>query len=97
MRLHWRFNPSADSIPRVVTERKRREVAYEGSVAAVLAYIHDEDADLYNLLDGAAKSDALGAAYRLTLLAAKSVEELAAATGETPAEVLYRLIDQTHR
>lgn len=81
----------------VVSERRRREAAYRDSVAAVLAYINDEDADLYNLLDEAAKADALGASYRLTFLAAKSVEELAATTGETPSQILDRLIRQTHR
>lgn len=87
----------AGSIRRVASERKRREAAYKDSVAAVLAYINDEDADLYNLLDEAAKADALGASYRLAFLAAKSVEELAAVTGETPSEILDRLIRETHR
>ena len=86
----------ADSIHRVVSERRRREAAYQESADAVLSYIEGEDADLYNLLDGAAKADALGASYRLAFLAAKAVEELAAATGETPREVLERLIRQTH-
>ena len=81
----------------MVSERKRREAAYTDSVAAVLAYINDEDADLYNLLGEAATADALGASYRLASLAAKSVEELAAVTGETPSEILDRLIQQTHR
>ncbi|MEQ4210448.1 hypothetical protein [Actinopolymorpha sp. B9G3] len=81
----------------MVSERKRREAAYKDSVAAVLAYINGEDADLYNLLDEAAKADALGASYRLTFLAAKSVEELAAAIDETPSEILNRLIQETHR
>ncbi|MFI7068560.1 hypothetical protein ACIBL3_46760 [Kribbella sp. NPDC050124] len=47
----------------VVSERKRREAAYRDSVAAVLAYIYDEDADLYNLLDEAAKTDAFATSY----------------------------------
>lgn len=82
----------------MVSDRRRREAAYRASVAAALAYIRDdEDADLYNLLDEAAKEDALGASYRLTFLAAKSVEELSAVTGETPSEVLDRLIRETHR
>jgi hypothetical protein len=87
---------SAGSINRVASERKRREAAYRDSVAAVLAYIDDEDADLYNLLDEAAKEDPLAAAYRLTFLAARAVEELATATGETPSKILERLIQQTH-
>lgn len=66
-------------------------------MAAVFAYINDEDADLFNLLDAAAKSDALGASYRLTSLAAKCVEQLAASTGRTAAEVLDQLIQETHR
>jgi hypothetical protein len=40
---------------------------------AVLAYIEGEDADLFNLLDGSAKDDALATAYRLTYLAAGAV------------------------
>lgn len=87
----------AGSIRRVVSERWRREAAYKDSAAAVLAYINDEDADLYNLLDEASRADALGSSYRLAFLAARSVEELAAATGETPSEILDRLIRQTHR
>ena len=94
---HWRLGRSAGSIHRVVSERKRREAAYKDSVAAVSTYIQDEDADLYNLLDNAVTSDALGAAYRLTYLAARSVEELAGAAGEAPVEVLNRLIQETHR
>jgi hypothetical protein len=80
----------------VVSERKRRAAAYRDSVAAVLAYINDEDADLYNLLDAAARTDPLAASYRLAFLAAKSVEELAVATGETPPAILDRLIRETH-
>jgi hypothetical protein len=87
----------AGRILRMASEQKRREAAYKVSVAAVLAYINDEDADPYNLLDEATKADALGASYRLAFLAAKSVEELAAVTGETPSEILDRLIRETHR
>src|SRR4051812_21531878 len=79
------------------SERTRREKAYKESAAAILAYINDEDADLYNLLDEASKADAMGASYRLAFLAAKSVEELAAATCETPSHILDRIIQQTHR
>jgi len=81
----------------MVSERKRREAAYEQSVEAVLAYIDGEDADLFNLLDDASRTDALGASYRLTFLAARSVEALAAATDETPAAILNRLVRETHR
>ncbi|MFE6509230.1 hypothetical protein ACFVDI_02445 [Nocardioides sp. NPDC057767] len=81
----------------MASERKRREAAYEASVAAVLAYLEGEDADLYNLLDEAAKTDALAAAYRLTYLAARTAEELADRTGETPSDVLNRIIQEKHR
>lgn len=81
----------------MISERRRREAAYEATVGAVLAYINDEDADLYNLLDEAAKADPLGASYRLAFIAAKVVQELQAATGEAPSEVLNRIIRQTHR
>lgn len=84
------------SIRRVASERKRREAAYKDAVDAVMAYLNDEDAELFNLLDEAAKADALGASYRLTFLAAKCVEELATATGEIPSEILDRLIRQSH-
>ena len=81
----------------MASERKRREAAYEDSVAAVLAYLDGEDADLYNLLDEAAKTDALAAAYRLTYLAGRTAEELANRTGETPLDVLNRIIQEKHR
>lgn len=87
----------AGSIPLVVSDRKRREEAHRDSASTVLAYIEGEDADLYNYLDEAAKVDVLGAAYRLTFLAAKAVEELATATGETPPVILNRLIHETLR
>lgn len=87
----------AGSIRGVVSEQRRREAAYKDAVAAVLAYINGEDADLYNLLDEASRADALGSSYRLAFLAAKSVEELAAGTGEAPSDILNRLIRQTHR
>lgn len=77
----------------MASERKRREAAYEASVAAVLAYLEGEDADLYNLLDEAAKTDA----YRLTYLAARTAEELADRTGERPTDVLNRIIQEKHR
>jgi hypothetical protein len=60
---------------------------------AVLAYIEGEDADLFNLLDGSAKDDALAIAYRLTYLAAGAVQELARLTGDEPAIILQRLVD----
>ena len=60
---------------------------------AVLAYIDGEDADLFNLLDGSAKDDALATAYRLTYLAAGAVQELARLTGDEPAIILQRLVD----
>lgn len=81
----------------MASERKRRKAAYEASVAAVVAYIDGEDADLYNLLDEAARTDALAASYRLTYLAATAVEELATRTGETSSEVLNRIIQENHR
>jgi hypothetical protein len=77
-----------------MSERKRRAAAYRDSVAAVLAYIEGEDADLYNLLDGAARQDALATAFRLTYLAAGAVEELARLTGERPVDILGRLLEQ---
>lgn len=86
---------STGSVTLVVSERKRREAAYRDSVAAVLAYINDDDADLSNLLDEAAKTDALAVSYRLTFLVAMTVEELAAKTGETPSAILERIIRQT--
>ena len=46
---------------------------------------------LYDLLDEASKADPLASSYRVAFVAAKSVEELAAATGETPSEILDRL------
>ena len=54
------------------------------SVAACLA---DEEADVHNLTQHAVEEDALGAALRLTALAAYAIEALAAATGVTPEEV----------
>ena len=88
---------STGTIHLVASERARREQAYKRSAAAVLAYINHEDADLYNLLDEASKTAALGASDRLAFLAAKSLEELAAATGEAPSEILDRIIEQSHR
>lgn len=87
----------AGSISIMVSDRKRRVAAYEASVAAVLAYLDGEDADIYNLLDEAVKTDALGASYRLTYVAAWTAEELATMTGETPSEVLNRIIQEKHR
>lgn len=81
----------------MVSERGRRKAAYKGSIDAVVAYIDGEDADLFNLLDEAAKADALVASYRLAFIAAKAVEEVAAVTRETPREVLGRLIRETQR
>lgn len=49
----------AGSISVMASERKRRRAAYESSVAAVLASLDGEDADLYNLLDDAEKAEAL--------------------------------------
>lgn len=76
-----------------MSERKRRAAAYRDSVAAVIAYIDSDDADLFNLLDSAASDDALATAYRLTYLAAAAVEELARLSGDEPAAILQRLID----
>jgi hypothetical protein len=64
-------------------------------MAAVL-YIESEDADLFNLLDGAAREDALAAAYRLKYLAAGAVEEAARLSGDEPSAILQRLVDAKH-
>ncbi|MEU4524921.1 hypothetical protein AB0F52_40150 [Amycolatopsis sp. NPDC024027] len=60
------------------------------------AYRADENADLYNITDAAAREDAVMAALNLTALAAAAVTALAEATGRTPLQAL-RLIDREGR
>jgi len=69
--------------------RHRRRAA----VAAVAAYLADEDADVYNVTDAGVKEDALAAALNLTALASAAVAALAAATGRDPQDVLLS-VDQ---
>jgi hypothetical protein len=57
----------------------------------VAAYIADEDADVYNVIDAAVREDALAAALNLTALAADAVAALAAVTRREPSEVLRSL------
>lgn len=49
----------AGSISVMATERRRRRAEYASSVAAVLASLDGEDADLYDRLDDADTAEAL--------------------------------------
>ncbi|MEV4539278.1 hypothetical protein AB0J82_36445 [Asanoa sp. NPDC049518] len=70
------------------TERGTGDAMGRAAVSSVAAYLADEDADVYNIIDAAAREDGLGLALNLTALAAKAMTELATATGHTPMEVL---------
>ncbi|WP_306214625.1 hypothetical protein [Actinoplanes sp. RD1] len=56
------------------------------------AYLADDDAGVYNLIEAAVREDAVTAALHLTGLAADAVAELAAATKTRPAQVLRSLV-----
>ena len=58
------------------------------AVGVVAAYLADQDADVYNITNGALRQDALTAALNLTALSAAAVTALAAATGHTPRDTL---------
>lgn len=68
---------------------RRHSVARRScAVAGVAACLADDDAEVYNISDGAVADDALAAALRLTALAAEAVQALAAATGCKPKDAL---------
>ncbi|MEU4250391.1 hypothetical protein AB0F15_23580 [Amycolatopsis sp. NPDC026612] len=78
------------------SERRKRAATRRAAVEGVAAYLADEDADVYNITDAAAREDAVMAALNLTALAAAAVTALAEATGRTPLEAL-RSIDREGR
>lgn len=67
-----------------------RQAVAEG----VAAYIADDDAEVFNLIDAAIKQDALAAALNLTALAGGAVAALAARTGQEPEDVVRALRQQ---
>ncbi len=60
----------------MASRRKSYEKHHDLAADGVLAYLQDEDADLYNITDVAVKQDALAAAWNLTALAASAIELL---------------------
>ncbi len=76
--------------------RRKRAATRRAAVEGVAANLADEDADVYNIIDAAAREDAVMTALDLTALAAAAVTALAKATGRTPLEAL-RSIDREGR
>lgn len=76
-------------------ERRRREAAQSETASAVLAYVRGDDASMYNLLDGPARSDTLGLALRLASLAGTALARLAAAEGVDPEVALATLLEHS--
>jgi hypothetical protein len=70
---------------------RRRGSGREAAARGVAAYLADDDAEVYNLTEGAVRQDALGAALNLTALAAEAVADLAAVQGVRPRQALRAL------
>ncbi len=73
------------------SERRRRAGQRQAVVDGVAAYLADQDADVYNIMEAAVRDDGVAAVLHLTALAAAAIQTLAEETGRTPDDVLRSL------